>query len=100
MDVVYMKEAGGTTHDYVTMVDEGTGYVVVAWTPGHSAADLSKVVLDYWISWAGPPDFVYADAERSFCFPPKLLRLRSAKPVRSTFPRRPTHPGKKEKSSE
>ena len=66
VDVVYVKDAGGTTYDYATMVDEGNGYVVVVRAPGHSAADVSKGVLDYRISWAWQPDFVYAEAERGF----------------------------------
>ncbi len=68
VDVVFVKDAAGTTHDFVVMIDEGTGYAVVAWTPGHFAVDLSKIALDHWITWAGPPDVIYADAERGFVF--------------------------------
>ena len=46
------------------MIDEGAGYVVVALVKGHSAADFAKVILDHCVAWAGPPDVIFADAER------------------------------------
>jgi transposase InsO family protein len=66
VDLFYVKDAAGTTHTFLSMVDEATGYTLCVPALSHGAKALAALIIHKWIVWAGPPDRLIADGEKGF----------------------------------
>ena len=63
-DVCTLKDRSGLNHDYIVIIDDGTGYCVITRIPDHTQETFVEAVTQNWIQWAGPPDLLVADGER------------------------------------
>ena len=66
-DICYETDSNGTTHGWLLLVDEGTGWTVANYLSGGKTwQELCTHIEEGWIDWAGPPSIFVADSERGF----------------------------------